>query len=84
MKIFIEIAGWLGSFLILTAYALLTTRRITSRSRIYQMLNILGSFLLLVNTIYHRAIPPASLNLVWMGIGIFSLIRSKAHERTAE
>lgn len=83
MKIFIEIAGWLGSFLILTAYALLSTRRISSRSRIYQMLNIVGSFLLLANTFYHRAIPPASLNLVWMGIGIFSLIRSKPHERAA-
>ena len=81
MKILIEIAGWLGSGMILTAYALIATRKINSRTRIYQVLNIVGSLLLFSNTLYYRAIPPAALNMVWMGIGVFSLIRSRSHER---
>lgn len=83
MNVYIEIAGWLGSFCILLAYALISARKIKGNSFQYQMLNIIGSLLLIVNTIYHRAIPPATLNLFWLGIGLFSIFRSSAQRREA-
>ncbi|MGD2034865.1 MAG: hypothetical protein PVF73_07410 [Bacteroidales bacterium] len=81
MNIFIEIAGWTGSFLILLAYSLISSRKLAGNSKLYQLLNVAGSLLLIANTIYHRAIPPAALNLVWLGIGIYSLVRSSGHQR---
>jgi len=83
MNIFIEIAGWLGSFAILLAYGLLSAKKISAYSKTYQLLNIIGSLFLILNTIYHRAIPPATLNLFWLGIGLFSLFRSASHKREA-
>ena len=83
MNIFIEIAGWLGSFTILLAYGLLSAHKISANSSTYQLLNIIGSVFLILNTLYHRAIPPATLNLFWLGIGLFSLFRSTSHKREA-
>ena len=83
MNILVEIAGWTGSFLILLAYSLITARKLSGNSKMYQLLNVVGSMLLIVNTIYHRALPPAALNLIWLGIGIFSLISTSAHKREA-
>jgi len=83
MNVLVEIAGWAGSFVILLAYGLLSARKISGNSCLYQMLNIFGSLLLIVNTIYHQAIPPATLNFVWLGIGVFSLFRSTSHRREA-
>lgn len=80
-NIFIEIAGWTGSFLILLAYVLLTSHKISSDSKYYQLLNIAGSLLLVFNTIYHRALPPATLNIFWLAIGLYSLIRSAFNKR---
>jgi len=81
MNVFIEIAGWLGSFTILLAYGLLSAHKISANSRIYQLLNITGSLFLMLKTLYQRAIPPATLNVFWLGIGLFSLFRSTSHKR---
>jgi hypothetical protein len=81
MKILIEILGWAGSISILIAYALLTTRKLNASSKVYQLLNIVGSLLLIVNTLYHGAAPPAALNLAWLGIGIYSIVKSKSFKR---
>lgn len=83
MNVFIEIAGWIGSFTILMAYGLLSARKISANSKMYQFLNIIGSLFLILNTLYHRAIPPATLNLFWLGIGLYSLFRSTTHKREA-
>ncbi len=78
----VDIAGWTGSVLILAAYALLTARKVRGNSLNYQLLNIAGSILLIVNTLYYGALPPAALNLVWLAIGLYSIFRSVHHPRS--
>lgn len=69
----IEIIGWIAAALILGAYVLLTLERIESRSATYQWMNVVGAIGFVVNSGYNGAIPSASLNVVWAGIGCYAL-----------
>lgn len=69
----IEAIGWIGALLILAAYVLLSTERIASRSRTYQWLNVTGAACFIVNSGWNGAVPSATLNVIWMAIGIYAL-----------
>jgi predicted membrane metal-binding protein len=71
----IEIVGWTAAGLILLAYALLTTERITVRSTAYQAMNLVGALGFVINSGYHGALPSAILNIVWMAIALWALWR---------
>jgi hypothetical protein len=49
--------------------------RLTGQSAAYQAMNVAGAAGFIVNGWYHGAIPSASLNVVWMLIGGFALLR---------
>jgi hypothetical protein len=70
----IEIIGWAGAGLILTAYLLLTAGRIAARSIAYQGMNLAGAIGFIVNSGWNGAIPSAALNIVWAGIAIYALV----------
>ena len=74
----VEMAGWAGALLILAAYALLTAERVTSRSAWYQGMNVAGAAGFIVNGWWHGALPSATLNVIWMLIGVAALWRIKA------
>ena len=76
-ELLVEAAGWGGALLILGGYALLTAERVTSRSALYQGMNVLGAAGFIVNGWWHGAIPSAVLNVIWMGIGLVALWRMK-------
>jgi hypothetical protein len=78
----VEIAGWAGALLILLAYALLSLGRLTGQSALYQGINVVGAAGFIVNGWWHGAIPSASLNVVWMLIGGFALLRILRRRRT--
>ena len=75
MLTLIEVAGWLGALCIVAAYALITAGKVTPTSVSYQMLNIVGAIGFIVNSGWHGAIPSVALNVVWLGIGFFGLLR---------
>ncbi len=70
----INVIGWLGTGLLLAAYALLTTARLRAGAT-FQTMNLFGGFFLLVNSAYYGAWPSAGLNLVWVVIGTWGLLR---------
>lgn len=74
-RILIETIGWTGAVLILIAYVLLSTGRLTGQSRLYQWMNVVGAACFIVNSGYNGAIPSAVLNVVWAAIGFFTLWR---------
>jgi hypothetical protein len=74
-RLLIEIAGWTGAGLILVAYLLLSTGRVTGQSRLYQWMNVVGAACFVLNSGWNGAIPSASLNVVWMLIGAVTLWR---------
>ena len=79
----VEIAGWFGATLILSAYLLLSMGRLTGQSGIYQAMNVAGAAGFIVNGWWHGAIPSAALNVLWLFIGIVALGRIALRRRTA-
>ena len=75
MKITIEIIGWTAAVMMLSAYVLLTTGRLRSLSPAYQCLNVLSGAGFIVNSGWNGAYPSATLNLIWMSIGLYGLYR---------
>lgn len=69
----VDIVGWIGAIALLVAYALISARRVEGDSTSYQSLNLVGSVLLIVNTVYYRAYPSAFLNLVWGAIAVYAI-----------
>ena len=77
MKVAVEIVGWVGMVLIIFAYALLSSGRRSGRSRLYQGLNIVGAAGFIINSGWNGALPSAALNIIWIGIGIYALVRNE-------
>lgn len=73
--ILVEIAGWAGAILILLAYVLLTLGRVQAQSVAYQGMNVAGAAGFIVNGLANHALPSATLNIIWMGIGVYALWR---------
>ena len=69
VEIAVEVVGWIGALLILLAYLLLSAGRLTGQSIVYQGMNIVGAAGFVVNGWWHRAIPSAALNVLWLLIG---------------
>jgi len=68
--------GWVGAVALLAAYALLSFRSLSAQGAAYQGMNIFGSFLLIINTAYHRAYPSTAVNVVWIVIAVLSLLHA--------
>ena len=64
--------GWVGAVALLAAYAMLSFRRVSGQSATFQGLNIFGSFLLIINTAYHRAYPSGTVNVFWIVIAVLA------------
>ncbi len=78
LTIVIEAIGWAAAMLILAAYALLSAGRVTASDRSYQWMNVVGAAGFIVNSGWNGAIPSATLNVVWAGIGLAALWRITA------
>ncbi|MBN8584282.1 MAG: hypothetical protein J0M37_04240 [Ignavibacteria bacterium] len=74
-KLLIDITGWAGSVFVLAAYGLLSLHKITAHSKLYQALNIAGSICLIINTLFYYAYPSTFVNIVWLIIAIFAIIK---------
>ena len=72
---FIEAIGWIGAALLILGYYLIQTNKVKHDNTMYMLLNIIGAFLLLLNTMYHHAYPSVVANAVWTIIGLWVAIR---------
>ena len=75
LELGVEIVGWAGAILILLAYLLLSAGRLTGQSLTYQGMNVVGAAGFVVNGWWHGALPSATLNILWLLIGVFASIR---------
>jgi hypothetical protein len=86
VDIAVEAAGWAGALLILLGYLLITTGRLTGKSLLYQAINVLGAAGFALNGWWHRALPSAALNVVWLLIGAIAswrIIRNRGSSTSA-
>lgn len=70
-----EAYGWLGSLLILTAYALLSLGIVTGNSPIYHLIFLVGSSGLAVVTYRHRAYQSFVVNIFFVILAALALVR---------
>jgi cell shape-determining protein MreD len=86
IELAVEVVGWAGALLILLAYLLLSAGRLTGQSLTYQLMNVVGAAGFVVNGWWHRALPSAVLNIIWLLIGAFAswrILRKKGSSTSA-
>jgi hypothetical protein len=76
-----DVLGWVGAALLLGAYALVSIKKLEGDSVAYQLLNLLGSAFLIVNSAYYGAYPSVGVNVVWIGIAVFAILRAGRRRR---
>ena len=72
IELAVEVAGWTGATLILLAYLLLSAGKLSGQSLVYQGMNVVGAAGFVINGWWHRALPSAALNVLWLLIGAFA------------
>jgi hypothetical protein len=77
----VDVIGWVGAAALILAYALVSSKRLSGHSLPFQLLNLLGSLCLILNTLCYRAYPSSFLNLVWAIIALATLARSDRGRR---
>ncbi|MGI5270574.1 CBU_0592 family membrane protein [Nonomuraea sp. CA-218870] len=82
MDLLLEAVGWLGAALLLAGYALVSSARLNGDGLRYQLINLVGSISLMINSAYNDAWPSAGLNLVWAAIGVVALVKLARLART--
>ena len=70
-----EVVGWIGTFAILLAYYLVSTKKLSADNRRYQILNVVGALGIIINSGVHGVIPSVGLNTAWLLIGLYGLIK---------
>ena len=76
-NLLIDATGWLGAVALLSAYALVSAKKLAGDSLRYQALNLLGGGLLIVNSFYYGAFPSVGVNVVWIAIAIVTLVAGR-------
>lgn len=80
---FSELVGWIGTVLILAAYFLLSSRKMTSEDRSYQWLNVVGAVCVGVNAYAQRAWPVVFIEIAWSAIALVVIARISRKGRSA-
>lgn len=75
MEFFIQTIGWIGTFLVVLAYLLVSCKKLSATSSAYQLLNLFGVIGVGANVYYQEAWSALTLQVVWGIIAVISLIR---------
>ncbi len=73
MKLYFEIAGWIGAFILVSAYFLSSFRDKKISTRQIAILNLIASLFLLINAIYFVSYPFIIVNSFWALVCLLTL-----------
>lgn len=74
----VDLLGWVGAAAVLLAYWLISTHRAKADAAGFQSLNLIGGVLLALNTGYYKAYPSTLVNVIWVAIAVYALVRRTA------
>ncbi|MBP9821984.1 MAG: hypothetical protein KBC81_00860 [Candidatus Pacebacteria bacterium] len=77
MEILIQTVGWAGTLLIVAAYFLVSYKKVSGDSNVYQAVNLIGAICVGVNVFHQQAWPALALQVTWGVIAIFTLIKRR-------
>ena len=69
------IIGWIGAFSYILGYLLLSLQVLSSERVTYHLLNSIGGCCLVIHSVFLNDIPNFFVNLIWMLIALYSIIR---------
>lgn len=75
METFTQIFGWAGALLIISAYFLISHKKLSGANKIYQLMNLIGATGVGVNALYQEAWPSFFIQVIWIIIAVASLIK---------
>jgi len=75
----VDIIGWTGALFVLYGYLMVSINKVKGDSLHFQSVNIIGALGLSVNTYYNHAYPSTIVNIIWIGIAIYSLAKGKSN-----
>lgn len=75
IKLIVDGIGWIGAVELISAYALISYKKVDADSALFQWLNLTGSIFLIINTYYYHAYPSTIVNVFWLFIAFFALLR---------
>jgi len=84
MSLLIALAGAGGAVLVLVAFVLSSLEKLSRGSYVYMLINGLGAFLLVYYAIDSGAVVFAGLNLIWLGIEVYYLIKKVMKGRSGK
>jgi hypothetical protein len=73
-NVVIEVVGWAGVTLILTAYFLVSFQFLLAGSVMYLLLNVVGGGNMIIYSYYKKSFQPLLLNAVWVTIALLSFV----------
>lgn len=77
MELLIQIIGWIGALLAISSYLLVSYKKVTGDSRIYQTMNLMASVCIGVNVFHMQAWPALALQITWAVMSINFLLKTK-------
>lgn len=71
-----EIIGWIGAGLVISAYFLVSTKKLSPVSVTYQLMNLIGAFGVGINVFIKGSYPALTIQIVWATIAIYGLYKA--------
>lgn len=78
---FFDVCGWIGTILVLIAYALLSTEKIEN-GNLYQAINLLAAVFMGIGLFPKNAWFSFALQVVWGLIAIFAIVKNVKAKKT--
>lgn len=77
-----DIIGWIGAFLVISAYFLVSIKKLSPTSVTYQFMNLFGALGVGINVFTQRAYPSVAIQIVWASIAVFGLYKAFSAKRS--
>jgi len=74
-------ARLVGVLLVLLAYFLLQAVRVRGDALIYQLMNAVGAFAVLLSLLYAFNLPAFVMEMLWLGVSIYGIVRARRVRR---
>lgn len=69
-----NILGWIGAFLIMGSYGLVSFGVLEARDISYQLMNMFGAFGIVISSYKNKDMQPVVINVFWIMIALFAII----------
>jgi len=77
MELIMQLVSFAGMFLVLSAFTLLKLNKIKHSQLLYNLLNLVGSFFLVLAAIYTKTYAFMLLNSVWVIFSLVDILKKK-------